>query len=389
MASTPSTTTVPCIFSLPNELLVAICSMGQEGRVPNFQAAFKSERILSQVSQHFRRVIVGAPALWSLVEADLGVVGSVELAHLYLERSQKCCLWVSLKDPAEVDLDLIADRLSQITLHIHHRIWRLQIAFGPDSWNTVSRAFLGLSPSQLTSLTHLEFRGESYSDSPDAHLFAIVALTAQCTPLVYLYLHLGLVTFPHQHRLAIPSLKHLHLSVQEEEGTPHLLDVMDLFDTPALTSLTFHNTHGDQIFELFNATSLPHASFAAVTTLVFVSNPCTCDEDVDPFTQTIPSPPIRLFPALSSLSLINQCFTSLLVDAILGPTSQPWRLLQTITLCPNRDLEEVHLALDPRRGQIFPTLRLSSELASRVQDWEATDATVEVFDPSELLNFPE
>ncbi|KAJ7028716.1 hypothetical protein C8F04DRAFT_51976 [Mycena alexandri] len=391
MTSAPAS--VPSVFSLPNELLIAIAAAGQEGRVPNFQAAFKSERTLSQVSQHFRNVIVGAPALWSLVEADLDVEGSMEIANIYLERSRKCCIWVSLKHFfADVDLNLIAVRLGQITVHIH-RIWRLKIVLGSHSWNLVTPAFLGFSPRSppphwSTPLTHLEFRRSSYSDDLDVDdLF--VALTVQCTSLVYLYLDLAHMPL-HQHRLRIPSLKSLHLSVSKDEDTRHLLDVMDLFDTPAVTNLTLSDTHGDQIFELFNATSLPHASFLAVTTLTFVTNSCTCEKGtLDPFTQTIPSLPLRLFPALSSLSLINQCFTSLLVDAISGATSQPSRLLRTVTLCPDRDLEDVHLALRhaKQRGQIFPRLRLSSKLASRVQDWEATDATVEMFDPTELLDF--
>jgi hypothetical protein len=42
-------------------------------------------------------------------------------------------------------------------------------------------------------------------------------------------------------------------------------------------------------------------------------------------------------PALSSLTLGNQCFIREFVDDILGPSSQPWPQLQTITLCPKED----------------------------------------------------
>ncbi|KAJ7178024.1 hypothetical protein C8R46DRAFT_668514 [Mycena filopes] len=419
------------ILCLPNELLVAIAAAGQQSGhlLPDFQPAFKSERTLSQVSQRFRDVIIGAPTLWTRVEADLDLASSVEMAKLYLKRSRECRIWVSLRQVAHPDhniVNLVVDGLDHIFSHFH-RISRLKLTLRLSLVLTVFREWVGLDPQQhpeitrvkqkhyasvpgtpqlaflkpdgllpqttaspsFAFLTHLELHRSMYSASDPDVGNLLASLTTHCLSLTYLYVDMKSIREPY--RLRIPSLKHLHVSVSSTEDTDHLTAVIALFDFPAVTTLTIENTHGDQIFDLFNATSTSTTpSFPAVTTLTFVapSESCTCTEDnLDPFTQTIESSPLQLFPALSSLELIETCFTSLIVTAIL---QQPKPLLQTIALCPpDRDLEDVDRALRraKEQGLIRPKLRLSADLLSRVSAWEAADAIaeMEVFDHTEHL----
>jgi hypothetical protein len=76
----------------------------------------------------------------------------------------------------------------------------------------------------------------------------------------------------------------------------------------------------------------------------------------------------------------------------LGPASQPWPLLKTVTLCSSEDtLEAVSNALriavnfKRKRGQTLPKFRLSPALSS-LEDWRSgKGADVEIFDPGEIL----
>jgi hypothetical protein len=190
----------------------------------------------------------------------------------------------------------------------------------------------------------------------------------------------------------IPSLKVLHISVSPKEDEFYLLRIIDLFDTPALTEFIINGTHGDQIFVLFNSTSLPHSSFPALASFSFVNRgSCGC-EQVFLHSDTISAPPLQLFPALSSLTLINQCYTVKLVQNILGPASQPWPLLQTVALWPKQDnLEGLHAALrdavhSKRQGGLaLPKFRFSPKLLS-LEDWEGMGADVELFgDAADVL----
>ncbi|KAJ7164909.1 hypothetical protein C8R46DRAFT_1220062 [Mycena filopes] len=401
------------ILCLPNELLVAISAAGQQSGhlLPDFQPAFKSERTLSQVSQRFRDVIIGAPTLWTRVEADLDLASSVEMAKLYLKRSRECRIWVSLRQVAHPDhniVNLVVDGLDHIFSHFH-RISRFKLTLRLSLVLTVFREWVGLDPQQHPEITRVKqkhyasvpgtpqlaflkpdgrpFLHRSMYSASDPDVGNLLAsLTTHCLSLTYLYVDMKSIREPY--RLHIPSLKHLHVSVSSTEDTDHLTAVIALFDFPAVTTLTIENTHGDQIFDLFNATSTSTTppSFPAVTTLTFVapSESCTCTEDnLDPFTQTIESSPLQLFPALSSLVLIEPCFTSLIVTAIL---QQPQPLLQTIALCPpDRDLEDVDRALRraKEQGLIRPKLRLSADLLSRVSAWEAADAIAEMEDDTQ------
>ncbi|KAJ6588261.1 hypothetical protein B0H19DRAFT_1247951 [Mycena capillaripes] len=380
-----NTQTALTIYSLPNELLAAIAAAGQEGR---FQAAFKPEWTLSHISRRFRDVIVRAPALWTIIQVNLAAEGSVETFKLYVERAGACELWAAITSSShDLDRILVGERLAQIVPNVN-RMWRLSIRV-PGEWEHLILApfrhiaapvlqhlevvrpaddgilardlfevfssgaprltFLKMkglkiqlpTPQWTASLTHLELWGGPGSDGHDL----LVAITAQCPLLMHLYLD---ISWPSQSsmRFHIPSLKSLHISIYDALDQHYMLSMLDLFDTPALTECNIDSVHGDQVAVLFNSTSLPHASFPALTSLCFISrNLCAC-EDVDSFPLTSTSPPLMLFPALSSLTLINLCFMRGLVDDILGPASQPWPSLQTFALYPMQvDVGDVRHAL--------------------------------------------
>ncbi|KAJ6588282.1 hypothetical protein B0H19DRAFT_202399 [Mycena capillaripes] len=407
------------IYSLPNELLEAIAAAGQEGRVPDFQGALKSEWTLSHISRRFREVVVSAPALWTLIGANLAAEGSVEILKIYLERSGGCKICAALLLPSYADLHDIRATEESVRLvvpHIH-RIRRLRVVLmtawgrqllGPfrdiaapnlqhleivKKGSPVKSSPLELFssgapkltffkmdcfvpnpvPTWVASLTHLEFWGQCSVGTN------LVKITALCTSLVHFYLDLTKSYTPNS-QFRIPSLKFLHLSISDDLN---LLYLLDIFDTPAVTEIKIDGTHGDEISALFSSPAFPCASFAALTTFSFsTTNRCAHRTKV-----TRTSPPLWLFPALSSLTLIKQCFMRNLVDDLLG---QPWPLLKTVTLYPiESDVEEVHDALltairtKHQRGEPLPTLRLSPSLFS-VEAWRDTGAGVEMFDPPDL-----
>ncbi|KAF8213789.1 hypothetical protein K438DRAFT_1804670, partial [Mycena galopus ATCC 62051] len=122
------TDTTDTILSLPNELLVAIAAADQEDRVADLYSShwqtrsrtFKSEWTLSHVSNRFRDVIVGAPALWTLPEADLNKTGSMEILKLYLERSRPCEVSATLRESQARffrDDDFLLTQINELVLH--------------------------------------------------------------------------------------------------------------------------------------------------------------------------------------------------------------------------------------------------------------------------------
>ncbi|KAJ7881445.1 hypothetical protein B0H13DRAFT_2278590 [Mycena leptocephala] len=214
------------------------------------------------------------------------------------------------------------------------------------------------------SLTHLAVLGGYYSGDWINNDF-LVAIATQCSLLVHLHLDMRQIPSTEARRFHLPNLEFLHILVLDSESQFYLLHIVDPFDTPALTEFIIDGTHGDQIFALFNATSLDHSSFPALTSLTFINGElCTCEGDI-PFSSTISSPPLALFPALSSLTLGNQCFTPDLLKDILGASAQPWPQLKTLTLYPKEDMfdavrDALEDAMDSRRqrGQSLPELSL-------------------------------
>ncbi|KAF8213736.1 hypothetical protein K438DRAFT_1957088 [Mycena galopus ATCC 62051] len=421
---------VATIFSLPNELLAAITLAGQEVRVADLHTGsgsqwqtrsetFKSEWTLSHVSHHFRDVIVGAPALWTLVEADLGKIGSAEILKLYLERSRTYTISAILLE-GENTPSIEKTALERIILEVHRirtlkivlREWgvemlnpfcdvaaphleHLELVDAASHMGPMSVAMFSSGAPRLTflkingldlelgetpwtaSLTHLEFYRYP------GRIETLVALTAQSPMLVHLYLDAEGVVGQWE-RFHIPTLKSLHLWISEEHQSGYLVTLLDFFDTPALTGLVVEGTHGAQICALLNSTSLPHSSFPALTSLSFVSEgSCTCESDLDSLPHL--PPPFAPFPALNKLTLIHQCFTSTLFQGLLEPTSKPWPLLE-LTICPKlgmfegtRGALEVAANSKRERGEPLPKVKLFHSRAVW-ENWdERRSGDVEIF----------
>ncbi|KAJ6588362.1 hypothetical protein B0H19DRAFT_1226204 [Mycena capillaripes] len=426
---------VRTILALPNELVVAIAAAGQEGHIADLETPFKfkSEWTWSQVSCRLREAIIGAPTLWTFVEANLNAEGSVEISKLYLERSRTCHISAHLQylragDDLDSEQIVAADRLRQIFPHIY-RIWLLSIrlrgeecellatlhdiaapnlqrleifnvdydsrtdqgypvrmfAPGAPSLTFVKMHGFRLSrvPLWTASLTHLELSGgEGPGDADNNNLL----VAAQCPLLVHLYLDMGWLQSIPERRCYIPFLKLLRISISDGSNQA-FLGLLDLFDTPALAEFIITDAHGDQIFALLTSTSLH--SFPALTTLCCVTRSlCSCEDDIS-FSSTVSSPLIQIFPKLSSITLVNLCFTHNLLSEIFGPATPPWPLLKTVTLYPKPStLDDVRDALQNamrpkrRRGQALPHFRLSPDLLLAMEDRVDT----EMFDPTEIID---
>ncbi|KAJ6495382.1 hypothetical protein C8R45DRAFT_987163 [Mycena sanguinolenta] len=424
------------ISSLPNELLAAIAAAGQlRTRVPGLLPDAPSEWTLSHVSHRFRRVMISSSALWTLLEVDLHSEGSVGILGLYLERSQNYSLAVTLQHRSELredsERELVTKRLSQLVLHINRISW-LRIAvqeWGGDlllapfrdlaapilqhlevvnlidyyHWGPITLFLAGAprirflkvydqrlrlpGPQWMSSLTHLELRRYhrlgAVEDQGDKSFDKVLA---QCSSLTCLYLDMEGV--PLDRRVKISSLQSLYITISESHN---LAEIIDIFDTPSLTEFTIMGVHGLDIFEFFNSTRLPRTSFPSLASLCFVENdrrPCYCEYNKMPFPQG-PCPPFRLFPALSSISLINVCFMSRIVKGVV-PASATCSVLQTIALSPRTAatedvrsavLDAIHSYL--QYGWPLPTLRLSPALAS-CEDWQKHGIAVDKFDPADI-----
>ncbi|KAJ7789462.1 hypothetical protein B0H14DRAFT_242345 [Mycena olivaceomarginata] len=421
----------PTISSLPNELLIAIAVAGQEDNdAENWETqstAWKAEWILSQLSQRFRDVIVGASELWALIETDVFGKGSVEILELYLERSRASKISVTLRESPAFQQNWAhqivphLDRIKELRIALRTRrapglglldpfcdvaaphLQHFEVAYITNkhhlnasedvitifSSGAPRLRFLKIDgfrlpdnlPLLTASLTHLELRMAQYRNPQIDH---IVAIAAQCPLLVRLHLDITFRSIPHNRRFHIPPLKFLHISISETGDPDFLSKIIDSFDTPALTELVVDSSHGDQIAHLLSLTSLPRSSFPALTSLSFAfvrsdSCPCETDPRLAP-NHTILSPP-AIFPALSHLTLINQCYTSRLIGDILGPASEPWPLLKAVTLFVKEPLfaatrNTIDHAVKPRRerGQALPKIQLSrarSPLGPR--NWNSAD----------------
>ncbi|KAJ7764508.1 hypothetical protein DFH07DRAFT_1059053 [Mycena maculata] len=434
IAAAPSPQPPPAIFSFPDELLVEIAAAGQRDRDPAPVDQFQSEWNLSHVSRRFRDAIIGAPTLWTLVTVKLRVEGSVELFKLYLERSRACKIRVTLYEMSyrvmHMDSHFIAHQLRHLVPHIG-RIWRLRLVsevqesmdamlvpfrdvaapalehLAIESYDQLdipmnifssgapNLTFFKLSscilnfpvPPWTTHLTHLDLRSCSDSHDSEGNSFLSTFLT-QCPALAHFFLD---TTVMGLNRMKIPSLESLTVVTSNDGDALDLRRTFHDFEMPLLSSLVVQYTHGDQISALFNQTS--HLSFPALTSLSFVNGGCECEyvsENRAVF-QTISSPPLRLFPILSSLTLINQCFTEDILSDILGPTSQPWPSLKSVSICPKEGkLEVVYSTLQQvvrsrRQSQAaLPNLWLSPPLFAKGY-WEENGVDVELFDCSDLV----
>ncbi|KAJ7837227.1 hypothetical protein B0H14DRAFT_1104616 [Mycena olivaceomarginata] len=203
----------------------------------------------------------------------------------------------------------------------------------------------------------------------------LTEITAQCLSLTHLYLDVT-DTPPDANRSHSPALQFLHISIPEED-TNYLVDFTNLFDAPALTELFFSGTHGNQTAFFLGWKSLPHSTFPALTSLTFLlRDSCACESANGNLPSHPISSPPAIFPALSHLILINQCFTPYLIRDILGPASHPWPLLKTITLGASYDsFEEVRAAVGDavdskyQRGEPVPEVLLL-QLPRSFENWD-------------------
>ncbi|KAJ7164893.1 hypothetical protein C8R46DRAFT_300321 [Mycena filopes] len=417
------------LLTLPNELLVAIAAAGWRPTEDPLQRRhkvsrrrYKCEWAMSQVSRRLRDVIIGAPTLWTLVELDLHHEDFMDIAQLYLTRSRACHLSVLFYETKDINSDdLIAQRISALVPHLS-RIKKLHLSLYTDPEVTLSplrhvpapnlerlaitSSIANTSPFEIFSpglprltflsmkhvapslplppwtgaLTRLEFHSDDMS--------LVATIIAQCPSLAHLSLGMVYHIIP---RLHMPSLKFLCISILDYQDQDYLLTIFDLFDAPALTEFMINGTHADQILVLFNSTSLPQSFFPALTSLTFANS---SDEECSFIGEVHPTPPSRLFPILSSLSFIRQCFTSTLVHALLLSAAHTWPLLKTLTMCPvDREVSAVSDTLWRARTakpRTLPRFKLSSSLLAGMrkrekENDEESGLDMELFDPTELI----
>ncbi|KAJ7507190.1 hypothetical protein B0H11DRAFT_194362 [Mycena galericulata] len=421
------------LFSLPNELLEAIVAAGQDEDV-SLSEISRPEWTLSRVSRRLRNAITTTPTLWTRVVTHLDRAGSVEISTIYLERSRACKICVALCEVSRDGFEhhIMAEQIGHLVPHIP-RIQRLLIEsehsmgemlspfqnvaapvlehvelrqvsqFYEIPMNVFSLGAPRLTflktvscaphfplPQWTVSLTHLElWRYDWHVQAADVFL----SITTQLPSLVHLYLDLIDIGGLGRNGFRSTSLEYLHVAFSKDEDSSLLLETFSLFDTPALTHLTIYGSHGDQISELFNPTTIAQFPFPSLTSLTFVYVGCDCEEDpgISGDYRTIRTPPLWLFPALSSLTLINQCFTARILSDIFDPDSQPWPNLQTLTLCFRNHTAETEYNTLQRivrskreRQQTLPKFRLPFDLFHK-SDWEENGVDVELFDPTELL----
>ncbi|KAJ7214735.1 hypothetical protein B0H12DRAFT_1155096 [Mycena haematopus] len=113
-----------------------------------------------------------------------------------------------------------------------------------------------------------------------------------------------------------------------------------------------------------------------------------------PFPEATSPRLFQLFPALSSLFLINICFTTNLLKGVVVPTSVLWPVLGIVALSPRaaalRGVRDVVLdVMHPHHhyGLLPPTFRLSPMLL-HLEDWPEHDIdvkTFETFEPADVL----
>ncbi|KAJ7628370.1 hypothetical protein FB45DRAFT_1028465 [Roridomyces roridus] len=148
--------------------------------------------------------------------------------------------------------------------------------------------------------------------------------------------------------------------------------------THPISLISVSIAHGDQFSLFLNSTM--QSRFPALTSLTFTDlgqGSCDC-ERTEPFRsiyEPIRAPPLGLFPVMSSLTLIRECFTPRIVSDLLGPGSHPWPQLEVLALRPRvADAENPYAALQDvvrwKRSQEepLPSFKLSPNLFER-QFW--------------------
>ncbi|KAJ7608449.1 hypothetical protein FB45DRAFT_1067533 [Roridomyces roridus] len=218
-------------------------------------------------------------------------------------------------------------------------------------------------PQWMVALTHLHLKNNPYPVRENSDIFRF--MTTQLPSLIYLYLDLTKGAFGSGNGIVYQSLAHVELVFHESE-TNALFNQLASFDTPHLTHLSLHHIHGDQ--------------------------DCHCEAvaDFGDDYRPITTPP-RLFPVISSLTLIRECFTPRIVSDLLGPGSQPWPQLEVLALRPMAaDVENLYKALQEvvccKRSQqeSLPTFKLSPNLFER-EFWAENGVVVELLEEPSII----
>ncbi|KAJ7908754.1 hypothetical protein B0H13DRAFT_2495921 [Mycena leptocephala] len=247
--------------------------------------------------------------LRTLFDVSFDAEGSKEILTLYLERSGGCLISATLRGSNQGTsycYKLLAERFSQIVPHMD-RIWRLRIVLRTEWGGRRAGLLPRCGSSQFTGRRDQKrnrlglFWDEIFSSGAPRLSFLNINvlggyhsvdwinnsfLAAIATQCLYLHLDLSYISPTSARRFDLPALQFLHIVVMdgEDEAYPSLLEMIDLFDTPALTEFIIDGTHGDQIFSFFNATSFPHSSFPALTSLSFINtDSCTAWPKEDMF----------------------------------------------------------------------------------------------------------
>ncbi|KAK7062294.1 hypothetical protein R3P38DRAFT_2834530 [Favolaschia claudopus] len=437
------------ILSLPNELLVIIA--GQYEQVPwgrsgwyhrAIEAKYRSEWVLSRLCRRLRNVVIGAPTLWTNITVIPNTFqrgsGLGEILRLYLQRSIPLKVSISLQIFALANNAIVwRESWFRDISHEINRVERLSIVLGLRP-NDLGQEFLPLRHVAAPNLLHLEIENRNVRSRPpcpvelfsggapklssvwmqgffpfpapswmssltrfqsatagqrldDAAANLYLSALRQPSGLVYLLLDLaGLGTVPTDYQIRIPSLRFLSVWIDiYNQQEPYLLQIMDFFSCPALSELVVFGSHGHQVFSLLNTFSFPRTSFPMLHALSFINTDleCSCEYNMPLPTRThlVDTP---LFPTLSSLTLMKQCFMSDLIREIIGTSPLPLPSLQTLTLRPSPGEPVVnvrHALLDAmlRLPQTLPKLRLSPALYYE-EDWREVDQEVTVFDPERL-----
>ncbi|KAK7062329.1 F-box domain-containing protein [Favolaschia claudopus] len=422
-----STTT---ILSLPNELLLAIAAAGQHDHGTHTSVDSRSEWILSHLCRRFRHATLAAPALWTNISISLSISWKKlqdrqhyeEILSLYLRRSIPLKVSVSLRvviffmagvvELFTKWLHQIApdmERVRSLSIDLGLQADDLGLAFAPlrylaapnlvylditnHNTNTLYRCPFELCSLGTPKLSSVRLDGLLPFPIPSCDDAALLSsIVARPIALVDLRLDLTGVasSAPTDPQFRIASLQSLRIHINENYNQPHLAFILDLFDCPALTELAIAGSHGDQIFYLFQLPSVPRSTFPVLRSLSFIyeyAEGCSCREDTPLGSRIDDSNGMLLFPALSSLSLVGQCFTARLVKEILGAQALPWPHLKTLTVSPVNSISDVRKALQDavqRSPQPIPKLRLGQALFF-TEDWQDDRGHVEVFDPEEML----
>ncbi|KAJ7291240.1 hypothetical protein C8J57DRAFT_1271900 [Mycena rebaudengoi] len=206
--------------------------------------------------------------------------------------------------------------------------------------------------------------------------------------------HLAIDWYSCSEPIQLPTLTSLYLSLESGEGDAMALaetfrgvaDALGQFTVPALSALTARDVHGNHIPALFNSMRLAHP-YSVLTSIVLVGAGCGCEIHGVYFPEPISSPPVRAFPAVTSLSLIDVCYAATIVRNIFSPDFPLWPL-RTVTIGTRVGLVDVNdlygaltdvVRAAQQQNRDIPKFRLSPVLFCYPY-WRENNVDVELFE---------